>query len=59
MCTTNKKIIEKCRDTFNVNLIFFKYIVDMKNMENVITRNTFQSNKKYRKFINSFVITIF
>ena len=59
MCTTNKKIIEKCRDTFNVNLIFFKYIVDMKNMENVITRNTFQSNKKYRKFINSFVIIIF
>ena len=31
----------------------------MKNVENVTKRNTFQSYKKYRKFINSFVITIF
>ena len=48
------------RDTFSVNLNFFLiFMVDMKNIEGVFSRNTFKSGEKYHIFENIFIPTIF
>ena len=48
------------RDTFNVNSIFFlTFMIDMKNIKGVSSRNIFQSNKKCRRFEIIFQSTTF
>ena len=47
------------RDTFSVKSIFLIFMVDLKNIEGVFLRNTFQSGKKCRRFGIIFQNTIF